>query len=278
MTRWDPDDEQVLPRVGPWGATRFMLRLLPVAFVTFGGLGVLLVTRLIEAPVFGARRPITPFITQGVCKTNMVLLGIRSVVQGRPMPHKGSIVANHASWLDIFALNALDRIYFVAKHEVAGWPGIGWLARATGTVFVERRQSAAKVQKDMLMDRLEKGHRLLFFPEGTSTDGRRVLDFKPTLFAAFFDEAHRDDLWVQPMTVIYTAPKPYEERFFGWWGSAEFAPHFAAVLAAPAGGKVEVVFHDPLRVADFPDRKSLAQKSCDIVRSEMNRLQERAET
>ncbi|WP_367998774.1 lysophospholipid acyltransferase family protein, partial [Photobacterium sanguinicancri] len=54
------------------------------------------------------------------------------------MKQHGAVVANHSSWLDIFALNARKRIYFVSKAEVAKWPGIGWLARATGTVFINR--------------------------------------------------------------------------------------------------------------------------------------------
>jgi lyso-ornithine lipid O-acyltransferase len=97
------------------------------------------------------------------------------------MQHKGALVANHASWLDIFTLNACDRIYFVSKSEVAGWPGIGWLARATGTVFINRQGREAQMQKLLFEARLRAGHRLLFFPEGTSTDGQRVLDFKSTL-------------------------------------------------------------------------------------------------
>ena len=96
-----------------------------------------------------------------------------------------TVVANHASWLDIFALNAPQRIYFVSKDEVRDWPGIGWLARATGTVFIARKSREAGVQARLFETRMAAGHRLLFFPEGTSTDGRRVLPFKTTLFAAF---------------------------------------------------------------------------------------------
>ena len=65
------------------------------------------------------------------------------------MTAPGAIVANHSSWLDIFALNAAQRVYFVAKSEVAGWPGIGWLARATGTVFIARKGTEAKKQQEI---------------------------------------------------------------------------------------------------------------------------------
>jgi 1-acyl-sn-glycerol-3-phosphate acyltransferase len=138
---------------------------------TLAGLAILLVLRLAEWPLFGARRPLTPHITQFVCRFSLWVIGLKLRQHGRPMHHFGALVANHSTWLDIFVLNALDRVYFVAKTEVARWPMIGWLARATGTVFIERRGGAAGVQRQEFLDRLEKGHRLLFFPEGTSTDG-----------------------------------------------------------------------------------------------------------
>ncbi len=122
------------------------------------------------------------------------------------MHEKGAVVANHSSWLDIFTLNASQRIYFVAKSEVSGWPGIGWLARATGTVFITRKGTEAKRQQDLFEARLRAGHQLLFFPEGTSTDALRVLPFKPTLFQAFFTHGLDRVLFIQPVTVVYHAP------------------------------------------------------------------------
>ena len=68
-------------------------------------------------------RPVSPWITQGVCRMAVWLMGLRLVVRGTPMAGRGAVVANHASWLDIFVLNAVDRVYFVSKAEVAGWAG-----------------------------------------------------------------------------------------------------------------------------------------------------------
>ena len=188
----------------------------------------------------------------------------------------GAVVANHSSWLDIFALNARKRIYFVSKSEVAAWPGIGWLARATGTVFIARATRAAKEQRKLFEDRLHAGHKLLFFPEGTSTDGRRVLLFKSTLFAAFFTNELRDEMWIQPVSVAYSAPPGEDARFYGWWGDMEFGPHLLKVLAQSPHGAVDVTYHAPLRVADFPDRKALAATCEAAVRGAMPVAVERA--
>lgn len=238
---------------------RAVLRGLVLGLVTFGGLMVLLLLRLVEAPLCHPRRPVTPWITQGVCRTAFRILGIGYRVEGTPMKEPGAVVANHSSWLDIFAMNACQRIYFVSKAEVRGWPAIGWLARATGTVFIDRDRRAAGHQVQLFEERLAAGHRLVVFPEGTSTDGRQVLPFKPTLFAAFLAEPLRDRLWVQPVSVIYRAAEGDDPRRYGWWGDMDFGPHLLAVLAARRQGSVTLVFHPPLRVAAHPDRKALAR-------------------
>jgi lyso-ornithine lipid O-acyltransferase len=217
-----------------------------------------------RAPVFGLRRPVTPFVTQAVCRAVFPIMGIRLVRHGTPMRRRGALVANHCSWLDIFALNALARVCFVSKSEVATWPGIGWLARATGTVFITRNARDARLQKEVFEARLRAGHHLAFFPEGTSTDGRRVLDFKPTLFAAFFTHGLDAILSIQPVSLAYTAPPGQDPRFYGWWGGMGFGGHLLRVLAQVPQGRVEVTFHPPVPVAETADRKALA-RTCEAA-------------
>ncbi|WP_406644512.1 lysophospholipid acyltransferase family protein [Aliisedimentitalea scapharcae] len=255
---WDSDEAPEPVIISPLGWIRVLLRGLPLAGLVFGGLIVMLMVRLIEYPLYGLHRPVTPFITQFVCRNAFRVLGMKFTSTGTLMTERGAVVANHTSWLDIFALNARKRIYFVSKAEVAKWPGIGWLARATGTVFIERNPKKAREQTKLFEDRLKAGHKLLFFPEGTSTDGLRVLPFKTTLFAAFFTDHLRDILYVQPVTVVFHAPLGEADRFYGWWGDMEFGPHLLKALAAPRQGSVELIYHTPAKVSDFPDRKALA--------------------
>ncbi len=255
---WDSDDPMVDPPITGMGWLRVLLRGGPLAVVVFGGLALLLLLRLFERPIFGVDRPITPYITQAVCRSAFVILRLPLLVRGPRLKVPGAVVANHGSWLDIFALNARKNVYFVSKSEVASWPGIGWLARATGTVFIERDPREVKTQIALFEERLEHGHRLLFFPEGTSTDTLRVLPFKPTLFAPFFSDRIVHDMHIQPVTVIYHAPEGADPRFYGWWGDMGFAPHLIKVLAQHPQGQVELVYHAPVRVDAFPNRKSLA--------------------
>lgn len=260
------DDRISHPPIGIAGWIRLILRAPVLVVINFGCLALLLLVRMIERPVFGLRRPVTPFITQFVCRASLLTLGIRLRMRGKVMTERGAVVANHASWLDIYTLNACARIYFVSKAEVATWPGIGWLARATGTVFINRKSNEARAQQKMFEARLRAGHHLLFFPEGTSTDSRRILPFKSTLFAAFFAQDLREDMSIQPVTVVYHAPDGRDARFHGWWGGMGFGPHLKQVLAAPSGAAVDVVFHAPVPVNAVADRKAMAARAEATVR------------
>ncbi len=261
------DDVPTCKPIGFGGWFRVVLRGAVLGVLTFGCLGLLLLVRVAEKPLFGDARPITPHITQFVCRAAFWIMGITLRIHGKPMELRGAVVANHASWLDIFALNAAQRVYFVSKSEVAGWAGIGWLARATGTVFIARKSAEAKVQQAVFEARLRAGHRLLFFPEGTSTDTRRVLPFKPTLFAAFFTHGMEQVMHLQPATVIYHPPKGADARFYGWWSDMDFASHLKMVLAAPRQGSVDVILHDPVAVDDYADRKALSAQCEAVIRA-----------
>lgn len=257
MSDWR-DDVLAAPvmTLGSW--LRVVWRGSVLGALTYAGLLVLLLVRLIERPLCGQNRPVTPFITQAVCKAAFPILGMQLRRRGQPMQHKGAVVANHSSWLDIFALNAVQRLYFVAKAEVEVWAAIGWLARATGTVFIARKGTEAKRQQAVFEARLRAGHNLLFFPEGTSTDSARILPFKSTLFGAFYSHGLDRILHIQPVTVVYHAPAGRDPRYYGWWGDMDFAPHLLMVLATKSPGSVEIIFHPSVPVDGFASRKELS--------------------
>lgn len=264
---WDGGDPPPVPRRGIGGTLRIALRAPTMLLVLTIGMIVLMILRLLERPVYGLHRPMSPHVTVAVCRAVLRIMGLRVALSGPCMTGPGAIVANHTSWLDIFVLNSLGPVYFVSKSEVAAWPGIGWLARATGTVFINRDRREAQAQTRIFQDRLMAGHRLLFFPEGTSTDGLQVLPFKTTLFAAFLADPLRARLQVQAMSVTYDAPEGLDARFYGWWGDMDFGPSLLTVLAQAPQGRVKVLRHAPLRVSEVNDRKTLAQRLEQQVRA-----------
>ena len=118
MSVWESEEGYPEPlKLGFGGVVRAIVRGIPLAILVFGCLFLLLLLRLIEKPLFGLRRPWTPYITQFVCRNAFRLMGIRFAVNGTPIRDRGAVVANHSSWLDIFSLNAAQQVYFVSKAE-----------------------------------------------------------------------------------------------------------------------------------------------------------------
>ena len=72
------------------------------------------------------------------------LIGIRVTVTGAPADDRPLLLlSNHNSWLDIPILAGVAPVSFIAKKEVAGWPVVGFLARAQRSVFVDRTRRQA---------------------------------------------------------------------------------------------------------------------------------------
>ena len=127
--------------------------------------------------------------------------GIRLVVQGQPaVQGPVMLVANHISWLDIPVLHAARYCRFISKSDVQGWPLIGALATAAGTLYIERssRRDAMRMVHAM-RKALQEGEVLAVFPEGTTGDGTTLLPFHANLLQA----AISADAPVQPVALQF---------------------------------------------------------------------------
>ncbi|WCR11936.1 1-acyl-sn-glycerol-3-phosphate acyltransferase [Paracoccus stylophorae] len=263
---WRGETLPAMPRPqGVRGWWRVVRRGVPAILVLLAGVVAILPLRGAERVLHGPRRPWTGVHVQIVCRLVLACIGLRWRREGRPMRGPGAVVANHSSWLDILTLNAAMPVFFVSKSEVRGWPGINILTAVTDTHFVVRDPRQAGAQAAQFAARIRAGHRLLFFPEGTSTDGLRVLPFKPALFQGFLDPDLPDGLAIQPVSAIYDAPPGADPRFYGWWADMALADHLLAVLSAPRQGCARIVLHPPVPVAG-ETRKTLARRCEEVVR------------
>ena len=129
-------------------------------------------------------------------------LAARLTVHGEP-PHGVApfmLVANHVSWLDIFAINAAVPTRFVAKSEVRHWPLVGWLCVKADTLFIEReRQRDLARLDDAMVNALRDEAGMGVFLEGTTTDGREVLPFHSSLLRP----AQQADAPIYPVAIQY---------------------------------------------------------------------------
>jgi 1-acyl-sn-glycerol-3-phosphate acyltransferase len=202
-----------------------------------------------------------------VFRVLMFCLGFTIRVHGKAVEDQPCVyVCNHVSYLDIPVLGTILKASFVSRADVGSWPLIGWFARLQRTVLIERKPELARQHATTIRARIETGDRLLFFPEGTSGDGQRLLPFKSSLFDVakpiMRADGSEQQVTVQPISLIVTElgnlPIGRHQRpFYAWFGDMEFAPHFLEALSLP-GFTIDVQLHAPVTMAQFANRKALA--------------------
>ena len=257
---WRGRAEPDLSRLDAAGRIRAAGRSLAIVAILVLTAAVFLPARAIER-LAGRARPWTPRIASRAFGAILGVLGIEREVYGAPSGH--ALTANHSSWLDVAAIYADGPVFFVSKSEVAHWPVVGVMTRLCGTLYIDRRRTDAGRQRDALAMRLALGDRIAFFPEGTSSDGQRVLPFRSSLFAAL-TAPKAGTLTVQPVGLEYVPPPGRPAAFHAWWGDADFLPHALQILAAPRGGRIVVRYGAPVRAGE--DRKALAARMEGAVR------------
>lgn len=187
------------------------------------------------------------------------------------------LVSNHISWSDIIVLSTVGEISFIAKSEVRSWPVFGILAQLQRSVFVERaKRGKVGEQASEIATRLAAGDVMVLFPEGTTSDGNRLLPFKTALFGAAhaaIRESGAEHVSVQPVSIAYTGVHGmpmgrYHRPIASWPGDVELMPHLKAILKEGAID-VEVSFGEPMVIDADTDRKFLAKVMEERVRSQL---------
>jgi 1-acyl-sn-glycerol-3-phosphate acyltransferase len=188
------------------------------------------------------------------------IMGVRITVHGRLTAQRPVLfVANHCTWLDIVVLGSLLPGCFVAKAAITGWPGINIIAYLGRTVFVSRTRAQVGAERNSLGEALAKGKNLILFPEGTTSDGTRVLSFSSTFLSL---AEGPDALSVQPVTLVYdrlegVRVRRRDRQVISWYGDMDLLPHALKVLRF---GRLHVslVLHESIPPGALGGRKPLA--------------------
>ena len=171
------------------------------------------------------------------------------------------LISNHASYLDIIILGSLFKTSFIAKKEISKWPLLGILAKLQNTIFIDRRVSSLKNQENQIIKHLNEKKNLVIFPEGTSSDGNRVLPFKSSLFN-IFEKNLNSKILVQTITIVYKKingipMNRIERKNITWHSNMDLIPNIFNVLKK-LSIEVEVIFNDEFLPSKEYDRKKLA--------------------
>lgn len=167
------------------------------------GMGTTIVGGLRAAQRIGAfrepPREALPHYIQTFCRKMAGSFGVK-IVQVELVPqHHGLWVSNHVSWMDIPVVGTVSPAFFLSKAEIGEWPVFGKLAHAAGTLFIQRGSGDAGSVTAQIASFLSEGFSVIFFPEATTTSGKKIKRIHGTLLQAAIDAG----VPVQPMVLAY---------------------------------------------------------------------------
>jgi 1-acyl-sn-glycerol-3-phosphate acyltransferase len=169
-------------------------------------------------------------------------------------------LANHVSWMDIFAINAVLPSRFVAKAEIGKWPLLGTLVSGGGTLYIERgRRHAVAAMNRLVREHLKLGETIVVFAEGTTTDGSDLLPFHSNLVAPAIDVGA--PVW--PIAIRYTerGRRSTAAAFIDQMG---LLISLGRILTARSL-KIEVTVLLPIATTDAPNRHAIARAAHDAI-------------
>ena len=157
------------------------------------------------------------------------VLGITLQTSGTPRTGPVLFVANHVSWLDILAINAVHPARFVSKADVRHWPLMGWMVACGGTLFIEReRKRDALRVVHQVAEALRAGETVAVFPEGTTADGHALLPFHANLLQA----AIATEVPVQPIALRYSDRRHAVSQAAAYVGATTLARSAWSIVCA----------------------------------------------
>jgi len=179
----------------------------------------------------------------------------------------GMLVANHISWLDMVAINAISPARFVAKAQVAQWPLLGWLVRRSGTLFIQReiRRDVARINQQV-QERLLRGECIALFPEGTSTDGTQPVHFHSSLLQSAIDAGTQ----VYPVAISYHDGEGRAVPGVAFDGDMTFVSSLRKVLGM-TNINVRVQYLPAVTCRAF-SRRGVALRCQDLVNTALHRV------
>ncbi len=198
--------------------------------------GVWLVVLLLASAVdFIVRRPRSAYEgsvrIHSWCRRFVRAMGVECSIEGG-LPAYGAVVSNHLSYLDILLFASLRPFVMVAKSEVRRWPLIGWLTSRAGTVYVVRGGGTTTYRRvnAAMAAAYRSGLPVLFYPEGTTTDGASVLPFRRGLFHSVLNEGVPLQVAALRYSIVGDNGGATVAQDVCWWGDMLLAPHLFRLL------------------------------------------------
>ena len=188
------------------------------------------------------------------------LLSVKVEIVGESDQFKNSnlFISNHLSYLDIPILGSRFPLRFVAKSEVESWSIFGFLAKKGRSIFIRRVKTDSFNQKNKILDVLSSGEKVFIFPEGTTSDGNRVLEFKSSSFSSVENQNFK----IQPIVILYSdlngiPINRWLRPLIAWYGDMDLKSHLFKLIRLMSI-KAKIIYLEPVNAKNFENRKDLS--------------------
>lgn len=226
-------------------------------FVCTLAIFVVLVTRRALAGGPEGRRRVSFQLNHFWGKCCARIMGYRIHTQG-PLPPPGALLTpNHLGYADIFALSAALPCFFAPKGDIATWPFIGMVIRASEHIFISRKRARDLTQSTQEIEkRLHDEQHVCVFLEGTSSNGIDVLPFRPSFLQAALNTGKP----IVPVALVWSSPRPGVDltEDIAYWRDHVFVPHLFRHLGL-GNYAVEILFAPAIDPQGW-ERKALAEE------------------
>lgn len=185
-----------------------------------------------------------------------------SLTEVGDQPGSRLIVSNHLSYLDILVISSVQPTMFVTSIEIRDSGFLGFLCKAAGCHFVERR-NRNQIDREIreIANSLSQGINVVVFPEATSTNGAQVLPFKVSLLdAAILSGRPLKPLCINYREIAGSPVSVLNRDEVCWYGDMTFFDHLSNV-AKRGSILVELTHLSLVSVTAESDRKFLAAEA-----------------
>jgi len=175
-------------------------------------------------------------------------------------------ISNHTSYIDIIILASLQDFVFITSEEMGSSSFLGNITRNGGCLYTNRKQYVSLPKEiERFARTISEGFKVMLFPEGTSTNGDTVKQFRSSLFQT----AYLASCPILPMCIRYLSldGKPIDSSnrdMLYWYGDMTFSPHFWKMMGHSIEAEVHIL--EPVMHPDEYSRRDLSDQVHDLIR------------
>lgn len=211
------------------------------------------------------------YVVKYWCRVFFMILGIKITITGHSNLHSHYnpntvVVANHISWLDIPLINSIFSVSFISMQELRSWFIVGFLAEKLNTIFISRANKKDLLRINQQVSKvLQRNGSVMFFPEGATSTGESVKDFKSSLFESVIMSESK----IIPLVLSYTI-KGKRTQGVTYAGGINFWQAFKNVLCLH-GIEAKVDIMPKLTIQPKDNRIDLANKAYQQIAMQYNK-------